>query len=317
MSLLVLRRRGLLGLGGALALSTPALAVRRNPAELLVGAPPGSPVDLWARGVAPFLERALPRLTLVVRNRPGRFGLDLVTALAEAEPDQRIFGVVSSPLLLARAVEQGDPFPLGQIAALAGLAEDGMVLVGANAGPQDVAALRALGDRGTLGTAPPGSAAHIAALRLDGRLDMPRFAFPSAAAARQAAIGGHVAASMLALPDVITGLREGKLHGIGIAAARRSPLLPELPTLREQGVDLVAAAFRGFATSPTAPEAFRTALLRGLEAVAGDPDFVEQCSGRGQVPRFLGPEAWGRLLTRADADLRQRWADEPWLPRRA
>lgn len=313
-----LPRRALVGLAG-LGLLRPggAFAARRNPSELLVGAAPGSPVDLWARGVAPFLERALPRLALAVRNHQGRNGLASITALAESDPEKRLIGVITTPLLLARAVEAGEASPMRRVAPLASVVEESMVLVGAMGGPTDVAALRALGDRGTLGTPAPGSAAHFAASRLDGRLDLPRFAFPSAAAARHAAISGHVAAAMLPLPDAVAGLREGRLQGIGIAAARRSTLLPDLATLREQQVDLIASAQRGFALHPEAPEPFRAALLRALEKVAADPDFAEQCASRGQTPRFLGPEAWGRLLDRADAELRRRWDEEPWLPRRA
>jgi tripartite-type tricarboxylate transporter receptor subunit TctC len=310
------RRASLAALAG-LAVPSLARADRRNPAELLVGAQPGTPADQWARGVAPFLERALPRLALVVRNLPGQYGLDMVDDLEKADPARRLVGVITAPLLLARAVELGQPFPATRIAPLAAVTEESMVLVGAAGGPPDIAALRALGDRGTLGTPAPGSAGHFAASRLDGRLDLPRFAFPSAAAARQAAHSGHIAAAMLPLPDAIAWLREGRLHGIGVAAARRSPLLPDVPTLREQEVDLVASAQRGFALHPAAPEGFRAALLRGLEAVAADPDFAERSAALGQVPRFLGPEAWGRLLSRADGELRRRWDEEPWLPRRA
>lgn len=312
-----LSRRAALGLAAGLALPAPALARRSNAVELLVGAPVGSAADLWTRGVAPFLERAWPRLAITVRNHRGRAGLEAVALLAEARPEQKILGVVTTPLLLARAVEAGEIAPMERIAPLAAVIEESMVLVGAPAGPHDMAALRSLGERGTLGTPPPGSAAHFASLRLDGRLELARLAFPSAAAARQAAASGHVAAAVLALPDAITGLREGKLVGLGIAAARRSALLPELPTLREQGVDLVASAQRGFAVNPAAPEGFRQALLVGLEAMVADPDFAAQAAGLGQNPRFLGPEAWGRLLARADGELRRRWAEEPWLPRRA
>jgi tripartite-type tricarboxylate transporter receptor subunit TctC len=310
------RRAALAALAG-LALPSLARADRRNPAELLVGAQPGSPADQWARGVAPFVERALPRLTLVVRNLPGQYGLDMVSHLKNADPTRRLVGVITAPLLLARAVELGQPSPATRVSPLAAVTQESMVLVGAPNGPQDIAALRELGDRGTLGTPAPGSAGHYAASRLDGRLDLPRFAFPSAAAARQAAHSGHVAAAMLPLPDAITWLREGKLHGIGLAAALRSPLLPEVPTLREQQVDLVASAQRGFAVHAGTPEPFRAALLRGLEAVAADPDFAERSAALGQTPRFLGPEAWGGLLARADSELRRRWDEEPWLPRRA
>jgi tripartite-type tricarboxylate transporter receptor subunit TctC len=313
----LLRRRSALLLAGAALLPAPAMASRRNPVELLVGAPGGSPADLWARSVAPFLERTLPRLALTVRNHPGRGGLEAVALLASARPEQKLVSVVTTPLLLARAVEAGEVSPAERIAPLASVIEESMVLVGAPAGPPDMAALRALGERGTLGTPPAGSAAHFAGLRLEGRLDLARLAFPSAAAARQAAISGHVAAAVLALPDAIAALREGKLVGIGIAAARRSTLLPDVATLREQGLDLVASAQRGFAINPAAPDVFRAGLLAGLEAMAADQDFATQAATLGQNARFLGPDAWGRVLSRADGELRRLWAEEPWLPRRA
>lgn len=314
---MIFSRRAALLLAAGAALPAPALAARRNAVELLVGAPGGSPADLWARSVAPFLERCLPRLALTVRNHPGRAGLEAVALLATARPEQKLISVVTTPLLLARAVEAGEVSPADRIAPLASVIEESMVLVGAPAGPPDIEGLRALAERGTLGTPPPGSAAHFAAMRLQGRLDLARLAFPSGAAARQAAMSGHVAAAMLAMPDAIAGLREGKLLGIGIAAARRSALVPDLPTLREQGLDLVAAAQRGFALNAAAPEPFRASLLAGLEAMAADPDFAEQAASLGQNARFLGPEAWRRVLTRADGELRRLWAEEPWLPRRA
>ncbi len=317
MTLPPISRRAALVLASGMFLPVPALARRSNVVELIVGAPPGSAVDLWARGIAPFLERAWPRSSFAVRNQPGRAGLEAISLLASADPEARLVGIVTTPLLLARAVEAGEVSPAERVTPLASVIEEGMLLVGAPAGPADLQGLRALGERGTLGTPPPGSAAHFASLRLDDRVELARLAFPSAAAARQAAAAGHVAAAMLALPDAITALREGKLVGLGIASARRSPLLPELPTLREQGLDLVASAQRGFALTPGAPEPFQAAMLRALEAMSADADFIARAEGLGQGARFQGPEPWGRLLARADGELRRRWAEEPWLPRRA
>jgi tripartite-type tricarboxylate transporter receptor subunit TctC len=314
---MTLRRRGLLALPALLA--APRLALARNPraVEMLVGAPPGTAADRWARGTAPFLERRLPRMTVAVRNLPGRGGLEAVSQLLALPEDSKAFAVVTSPLLLVRAIESGEVSPADRVAPVGSLVEEPVVLAAGLSGPADLGALRALGDRGTIGTPPPGSAAHVAALRFDGRLDLPRLAFPSPAAARQAAIAGNVAAAVLGLPDAIAGLREGRLVGLGLASGRRSALLPDLPTLREQGVDLVASAQRGFAVAPGAGEPWRAALSRAIEAVAADEDFAAQCATLGQSPRFLSPENWGRLLGRVDAELRQRWQEDPWLPRRA
>ncbi|WP_270939306.1 type 2 periplasmic-binding domain-containing protein, partial [Falsiroseomonas oryzae] len=154
-------------------------------------------------------------------------------------------------------------------------------------------------------------------MRLADRLGRPLLAFPSAAAARQAAAAGHVAAAALTLPDAIALLRENRLVAIGVAASRRSPLLPDLPTLRESGLELLGATRRGFALSPDAPAAWRDWLLEGLESLAADPDFTSHCGETGQVPRFLAPAAWGSLLARQEEALRRRWREEPWLPRRS
>jgi tripartite-type tricarboxylate transporter receptor subunit TctC len=243
-----LRRRALLALPTA-ALAAPAVAARAHAVELLVGAASGSAADLWARGVAPFIERHLPRLAVAVRNQPGRGGLAAVEQLSASAPGTKTLGVLTTPLLLVRAIEAGESSPFSHALPLAALVEEPVVLVTGPNGPEDLAALRALGDRATIGTPPPGTAAHLASLRLDGRLDPPVLAFPSPAAARQAAQAGHVTAAVLGLPEAIGALREGRLVGLGLAAMRRSTLLPDLPTLREAGVDLVATAQRGFATS--------------------------------------------------------------------
>jgi tripartite-type tricarboxylate transporter receptor subunit TctC len=311
-----LARRRLLLAAAGLALPAPALAARPQGVELLVGAPPGTRTDLWARSIAPFLERAWPRQHVVVRNLPGRAGLIALAEVAAMPAERKAIATVTVPLSLARAVEIAEPAPLGGLAPLAALVEEPVVLVTAPDGPPSLEELRAH-EGGTLGTPPAGGAAHLAAMRLQGRLDLARLAFPSAAAARQAAAAGHIVAALLTLPEAIGQLREGRLLGLGIAAARRSAALPDLPTFREQGLDLVSATRRGFITGAGAAEPWRQRLAAGIEAVAADPDFAAQTTEQGQAARFLGPEAWAALLGRAEAELRARWRDEPWLPRRS
>ncbi len=310
-----LPRRALLALPALLA--TPAAARRADGIALLVGGRSGSPPDLWARSVAPFLERHWRRVVVTVANQPGRGGLDALASLAATPPGMRQLGVVTAPQILARAIEFHDPSPLTQVTPLAAILEEAMVLVGPPDGATGIASLSAAGGQRALATPPPGTAGHLAALRLDGRLDLAPLAFPSPAAARQATLAGHVPAAMLPLPDAIAWLRDGRLVGLGVSAARRSASLPDVPTLREQGIDLVATAQRGFMLPPTLGDAARDMLLAGLEAVASDPDFVAEAAALGRTPRFIGPAAWTRVLERVDQDLRQRWQAEPWIARRA
>jgi tripartite-type tricarboxylate transporter receptor subunit TctC len=308
-------RRGLLGLGAAL-LARPALAGRRM-VELLVGTPAGTTADRWARGVAPFLERAWPRQGIAVRNLPGRSGLDMIAELAAIGSSRRAIGLITTPLLLARAVEAGEPSPLDRISPLAAMVEEPVVLVTAPGGAASLEQLRADAGAAPLGLPPPGSGAHVAGLRLAERLGLPLLTFPSAMAARQAAASGHVAAALLTLPDAIALLRENKLVALGVASTRRSPVLPDLPTLREAGMELLGATRRGFALAPEAEPEWRYWLLTGLERLASDPDLAAFCAESGRTPRFLPPDAWQALLQRQDEALRLRWREDPWLPRRA
>ena len=313
---MTLPRRTALTLLAGLALPGVAWAGRREPLELLVPAPAGSPSDRWARAMAPFLERAWPRQPVKILNQPGRHGLDGLAELAMAG-DRRMVGVLTTPLMLARAVETNEASPLGRITPLAALVEEPVVVVSAPGGLPSLEALREGAPGAILGTPPAGTGAHLAGVRLAERAGVALLAFPSAAAARQAAAAGHVAAAALTLPEAIGFLRENRLVALGVAASRRTPLLPDLPTLREAGLDALGATRRGFALAPGAPPAWRERLLSGLEALAGDPDLAEQCAETGQVPRFLGREAWGALLARQDDELRRRWREDPWLPRRA
>jgi tripartite-type tricarboxylate transporter receptor subunit TctC len=304
-------------LAAALALPAPALAERREPTALLIPGAAGSAVDRWTRGIVPFLERAWPRQPLTVRNQPGRRGLDALAELVAAPAPFKTIGVLTTPLLLARAIETGEASPLERIAPLAALVEEPVVLVAAPGTVNDLEGLRASPPGTSFATPPPGTGAHLAGLQLAERAGLSLLAFPSAAAARQAAASGHVAAATLTLPDAIGFLRDNKLVALGVASTRRSPLLPELPTLRESGLELLGATRRGFALHPQAPAAWRDWLLAGLERLAADPDLATHCAESGQVARLLGATAWTRLLSRQDEELRRRWREEPWLPRRA
>jgi tripartite-type tricarboxylate transporter receptor subunit TctC len=302
------------------ALAAPGVARaggRREPIELVVSAPAGSAADRWARGMAPFLERAWPRLPLVVRNRPGRGGLEALSELAAAGQDRKVVGTFTSPVLLARAIEAGETSPLDRLAPLAALVEEPVLLVTAPGGPADLEQLRNGTRSAPIGTPPPGTGAHVTGLRLAEQAGLPILAFPSAVAARQAAASGHVAAAVLTLPEVLGYLRENKLVALGVASRSRTPLLPELPTLREAGLELLGATRRGLVLPADAPAEWRARLAGGLQQLASDPDLASFCAENGQVPRFFGPESWASLLGRQDEELRRRWREEPWLPRRA
>lgn len=308
-------------LGRRAGIALPALlaAARANasqPATLLVGAPPGGAVDIWARGVAPFLERHWTRATITVVNRPGHGGVSAARALAGAAPDGLTLAAIGTPILLARAVEQGQLGMVESFRYAGTVAEEPIFLVASASSPlQTLDDLRGLPASSLLGTPPPGTAAQLAGSAVALRLGLKTFSFSNAAAVRQAVQAGHVPVAMLTAPDVIGSLREGRIVAMALAGRTRVPQFPDVPTLGEQGVAYNSLACRGFALPRDTPGAIVQALSAALAAIVNDLEFIAQAHTYGYTPRFQGPDEWTAGVRAMSLELVRRWESDPWLQR--
>ncbi|MFC7543373.1 tripartite tricarboxylate transporter substrate-binding protein [Siccirubricoccus deserti] len=203
-------------------------------------------------------------------------------AIAEAPPGEWLIGSVATPQLLARAITAAAPGLPDRLAFIGAVVEEPLVLVAAAGGPADLAALQRLGRPAVLGMPPHGSAAQLAGMVLAAALALEPLVFAHAAAARQAVLTGAIAGAMLAAPEAILALRDGRLRGIGFARPQRSPLLPEVPTLAEQGLPLQLTARRGFILPTAATPAWRGRLQGTFQAAVADPDSWIRASRRAE-----------------------------------
>ncbi|MGA3403962.1 MAG: tripartite tricarboxylate transporter substrate-binding protein [Acetobacteraceae bacterium] len=329
-------RRGLLGRSGAAALTLASVALasfalplvappwhaaRANRRiTLLVGAAPGSAADRVARAFVPFLARQLAPTDIALRNLPGEAGLTGFRALADAPPSGNTIGWVATPVLPARLVDRDAGALLPRLRLLGAVQREPIVFVSPAATPLEtvrdiVSRSSEDADAMPLGTPPPGSPPHLAALKLQmlagTRLNI--VTFPSAAAARQAALGGNLAAAALGMADVIDDLREGRLAGLGIAAEDRAGALPDLPALHEAGLPLAAAITRGIAAPADLPDDAAEHLVAALQNVVADPDFREQAEASGFQVAWIDGAAWTEQVAQERARLASLWATEPWL----
>jgi tripartite-type tricarboxylate transporter receptor subunit TctC len=312
-------RRALLAAGAAMVVR-PALA--REELVLMVGARAGTAADRAVRALAPFLERHLGHTRVNVLNHPGEGGLAAFRALADAPASGSILGWVATPSLPARTVDcPGAAALLARLRLIGTVAKEPIALVSAADSPlvsaQDIIRRSAENaDAVPLGTPPAGSPPHLAALRLQAvagtKLNI--VAFPSAAAARQAALAGHVAAAALALGDAIESLREGTLTGLGIAARDRADAFPQMPPLRESGLHLSAFIRRGLAAPAAIAEAVAAPLAAALREVVADPEFHAEAEADGFIAAWLDGPAWAAQTLSERADLARLWQDEPWRP---
>lgn len=315
----MITRRLLLAGGVALTAAARATAGTRR-ITLLVGAPAGSGADDIARSFAPFLARHLPLTEITLRNVPGGGGLAALNALADAPPSGATFGWVSTPTLPARMVDRGGEGLMQRIALLGSTDLEPIAFVSPSATPLDsvqdlIRRAAEDADAVPLGTPPAGSPPHLAAVRLQAlaqtRLNI--LTFPSAAAARQAVIGGNVSAAALGLSDAIEALRDDKLVGLGIAARKRAGILPDLPVLNEAGVPLSASIRRGLAAPVGLPAELAQRMIEALQAVAADEAFREHANNLGFLVSWSDGVAWTRRVETDRAELAKLWAIDPWL----
>jgi tripartite-type tricarboxylate transporter receptor subunit TctC len=314
---MITRRRALLG-GAALPMASVAAA--SQVVTLLVGAKPGAASDVMARAFVPFLARRLPDVDFRVVNLPRSAGYAALQELARAEPTGSVIGWVATPTLPARMVDRGADDLLQRISLVAAVEKEPIAIVSPAATPlssvQEIVAKAAEDAEAVpLGTPPPGSPPHLAALRLQTlagtRLNI--VAFPSAAAARQAAIAGNVAAAAIGLSSAIGDLREGRLAGLGIAAMNRADAFPDLPPLRDSGLDLSAIIRRGLAVPTGLPDAALGRLKSALHAIADDPAFHDLAHDGGYAVGWRDGNAWTAEADVERTELARLWATEPWL----
>ena len=166
-----------------------------------------------------------------------------------------------------------------------------------------------------LGTPPPGSPPHLAALRLQvlAQTQLNIVTFPSPAAARQAVLAGNVSAAALGLSAVIGDIRDGSLTAIGIAARRRFGLLPDTPSLDEGGIPLSAFIRRGIAVPAGTPPDAVAALADAMRAVVQDETFRDQAEANGYYAAWVDGPEWLKQMQTEQADLAKLWETNPWL----
>jgi tripartite-type tricarboxylate transporter receptor subunit TctC len=238
-------KRLFLALVAALApLAAAAQAYPAKPIHVVVPFPPGGPTDVLGRLLGQALGDTFGQ-TVVVENKVGAAGNIGVDAVAKAPPDGTTVGIIPAgnvavnPTLFASL-----PYKAADLAPVTMLATvDNVLVVNAESVPaKNVKELLDLAAKkpGTLTYASPGagSQAHLAGalLELSTGVQLLHVPYRGIAPAVNDLVGGQVSMMFAPLQTALPFVRSGKLRALGVASQKRSPLLPELPTIAEQGV---------------------------------------------------------------------------------
>ena len=164
-------------------------------------------------------------------------------------------------------------------------------------------AARANPERITIGNSGPGSVWHLAALRLQDAagVEIAHIPFDGAAPAVVQVLGGHIDAVSVSPAEVIQHVQVGRLRILGVMADQRDPAVPDVPTMREQGVDVVFGAWRGLALPAGTPDDVVATLRDGFKQAYDTAGFRDAAAAAKLGLSYLDTDAFTAALIEREA----------------
>ena len=296
-----MQRRGVILAGVATSLAAAGVQAQaeRPPMKILVGFPPGGSADTIARLLAERMRDALGGQNVVVDNKPGAAGRIAIDQLKNAAPDgQTVLVMPSGPVVLFPHVFKRLGYDvnkdLAPISQLAGF--QFAVVSGPKSNVKSVAEMlaKAKADPSTAsyGSSGNGTVPHFLGVMLADAAGVPlqHVPYQGGAPAMNALLGGHIGYNIDVVSEALEQHRAGKVRIIAVAGATRSPLLPDVPTLREQGVAMDATAWFAMYGPGALPREQAVRIQQAVASAMKDPALRQRFEAIGLEPIGSTPE---------------------------
>jgi tripartite-type tricarboxylate transporter receptor subunit TctC len=267
------------GAASCLILSAPAFAqdaYPNRPVKVIVALPAGGSVDMVARMISQQLATDLGQ-PFVVDNRAGGSGQIGVPAVARSAPDGYTLMVSPASFLTTnKSIFKSLPYnPEADFAPVTKLVNQAMVLVVRDKTrfatvANVLAAAKAEPGKLTYASSGDGSPQHLAGLLFESRTGAKLLHVPykGGAPAITDLMGGVVDMAFSPLPEALPHIKAGKLHPVGVLSEKRAISAPEIPTLREGGVDnVVLSAWIGLLAPAKTPQAVLDRLDKSVKTL--------------------------------------------------
>ncbi len=268
-----------------------------RPISMVVAFPPGGVADLTARPLAVALEKIL-RQKVLVENKPGAGGAVGNALVAKARPDgYTVLMALSSVTILPEADRVNGRAPgytLEQLVPVALVSADPTVLVVRSESPY-----KSVRDLIDAAKANPGKI-NYASSGYYSALHTPMEMFSIATGAKlfhipyqgggpavTAILGGQVDALASGPGPVLQHIKAGKLRALASWGEKRHPALPEVPTLKELGIDNEFYIWAGLLVPAGTPETLVRQLRDAVRQAVVDPQFQKVMEGAGQPIQYL------------------------------
>jgi tripartite-type tricarboxylate transporter receptor subunit TctC len=280
----------------------------------VVGFAAGGGTDIIARILADRLRGAYAS-TVLVENKPGAAARVAAEYVKNAEPDGSVmlFTPDFPMTLYPHSFRSLNYDPLRDFIPVTPAAKSMLTY---NVGPAVPASVRTLADfvqwakanpdKATFATTAAGGTPHFVGMMLANvaGVTITPVHYRGGAPALQDLLGGHVPASVNPVSESMGHARSGALRILAVTGAKRSPFVPDVPTMREQGFDVMAETWLGLFVPARTPPEMVTALATAVADAVKSDAVVESLAKAGNEPALQSPEAFAATV-RADI---ARWA---------
>jgi len=289
----------------------PAKAKLTKPIQLVVPFNAGAGSDVSTRVLTPGLEKELG-VPIEVVNKTGAGSQVGITEFARSKPDGTTIAMTNIPTTISLYLDKDRQAVFGRkdfLTVAAPVLDPGVIVVGKDSPYKtlkdvvDAAKAKPSTIKGT--TTGILSAPHIELLRLEAATGA-KFAavhFDGAAPATTALLGGHVDVQPAFIGDVLPQIKSGQVRALAVVDSQRSQYLPDVPTAKEQGVDLTFSNVRGYAL----PAGTQTDIVSTVEAafkkVTSDPAVKAKQDEMGLTQKFLGAAEFAQVWDQMEKEI--------------
>jgi tripartite-type tricarboxylate transporter receptor subunit TctC len=275
-----------------------------RPIKMIVGLAAGGATDVMARLVAQKMSESLGT-TVFVENRAGGIFIPALRDLTTSPPDGHTLFFISTSTLITQPLHPDYPFDLTALTPVTQVATGPLILAARKDLP--VKSLTELVDYakrnpGKLsfgaggGT---GSSLYLATELLKSKtgIQVTIVPYKGAGPALNDLLGGHIDAMFDAMPVMGPQAKAGKVTPVAVTSAKRSPVLPDVPTVMEAGVpDYEIAGWFGILAPAKTPPAIAKRLRDEVVKAVSARDAVAQLDSQGMQPLATEPEEWRAYL---------------------
>ena len=274
-----------------------------RPVRLVVGFSAGSATDITARMVGPRLSE-MWKQPIVIDNRPGAGGTIANTAVARAAPDGYTLALISASFAIGAVLHRDLPYdPLKDFVGVAQIGTtSGALTVTPALGVKSVKELIALANErpGKIlyGSAGAGSGIHMTAERFKmvAGINAVHIGFKGQPEMLLEILAGRVHYGFPGLGPALGMIKEGRVRALAVVTSKRTPLLPDIPTLTEVLPGFERDATHGLLAPAGTPRAIVNKISKDVATVLDLPEVKQQMVAMTFEPGPTTPEEYDRML---------------------